>query len=182
MSESHVDLISKLTISSMFFIFTSAISVYGVWYFRQNGALPGDSPSSDPSSIEAQTKDAFSTADQNDYDAGQMQPSHDEDQDEDQYALLHANEGGENTHPGRPLSWGRGDDYAQDAYEAPYNPRYSRSHAELQDEAAEPYPQQPHSNQPYPHGTNAGGPFGNVNLQQLPPYAEEDYEYRAPLR
>lgn len=98
--------------SSLLFAATSAISIHGVMYYRRNGTLPGTTPdASDPSSIEAQTKDAFSSNPRdNEYDDDDG--THTErggHRDDDEYALLHASNADEGRFDGRPMSWGRED-------------------------------------------------------------------------
>lgn len=99
-----------LTVPSLLFAATSGISLYGVTYYRRNGTLPGTTlDSSDPSSIEAQTKDAFSSTPHDaeyDDDGTHTERAHGQD---DEYALLHANDGGEGRHGVRPMSWTRDD-------------------------------------------------------------------------
>ncbi|KAI9850926.1 MAG: hypothetical protein M1838_004812 [Thelocarpon superellum] len=95
------------------FLATSAISVYGVIYFRKNGHLPGQSSGSDSYGITAQTKEAFSTADNGD-DEGHIGGA-----DDDQYALLHSADNGDGRHPGRQVSWGGVEVHDSEPYEAP---------------------------------------------------------------
>lgn len=111
----------------MFFVFTSGLSVYGLIYYRRNGSLPGATSSSDPSSIEAQTRDAFSTADHHGDDTTYGgKRTHDDD--EDEYALLHSNQNVGGTHSGRPLSWGAEDARDSEAYDTPYHNEYADEH------------------------------------------------------
>jgi hypothetical protein len=107
--------------NSFMFIGTSAISLYGVIYYRRNGALPGIAHSAGAgglgahTSIEDQTKDAFSSAPHHDdMDHGSDDGTRTErggDQGDDEYALLDG-EG----HPGQRVNWGPNDPEAQGAH------------------------------------------------------------------
>jgi len=78
-------------------------------YYRRTGTLPGATPDMpDPSSMEAQTKDAFSS---NPHDADLddevgLQPEPRGRREDDEYALLHASDADEGIHRGRPMDWG----------------------------------------------------------------------------
>ncbi|MCJ1256776.1 hypothetical protein MMC24_004600 [Lignoscripta atroalba] len=93
----------------LLFLATSLISAYNLIYYRKNGHLPNATPEfSDPTSNEAQ-KYAFSSnpndepEDHEDgLELGVSRPPRGRDNGGDEYALLHTE-----THPGRPLSWGR---------------------------------------------------------------------------
>ena len=96
-------------------------------HYRRTGTLPGTTPgASDPSSIEAQTKDAFSSnphdAEYDDDIATRPEPRGR--REDDQYALLYASEGDDGRHPGQPTGWGREDGQGggrQDDYDTSYH-------------------------------------------------------------
>ncbi len=93
---------------SILFAVTSAISVQGAMYYRRTGTIPGStSPGLDPSSMEAQTKDAFSSNPQDaDYDDdGAIHPEPRGRREDDEYALLHAADADDGAHPSRPADW-----------------------------------------------------------------------------
>ena len=112
---------------SVLFAATSAISIHGAMYYRRTGTLPGATPDmSDPSSIEAQTKDAFSS---NPHDAEYddqvgLQPETRGRREDDEYALLHTSDANEGIHQGRPLGWGGADGRGrgrQEEYDTSYH-------------------------------------------------------------
>ena len=115
------------------------MSVYGVIYYRKNGLLPGARPAvSAPSSIEAQTQDAF--------DAGPT----------DDYAPLHSTEG-EYGHPGRKVSWGRDDPEAQDDEETSYNTNYNgRRYNNHEGDGGDPFRDEMGRHSPYGEGGIGG--------------------------
>ncbi|KAI9840270.1 MAG: hypothetical protein M1837_001805 [Sclerophora amabilis] len=108
------------------FVITTAISVYGVIHYRKHGYLPGASDQNDPNSIEAQTKDAFSTGDHHDNESSNLGPG--TYQEDDEYALLHSTENEEGTHPGRKVTWGRDDPQYQDDYRESFIGEYDDRH------------------------------------------------------
>jgi len=112
---------------SVLFAATSAISIHGAMYYRRTSTLPGATPDmSDPSSIEAQTKDAFSS---NPHDAEYddevgLQPEPRGRREDDEYALLHTSDANERGHQGRPLDWGGADGRVrgrQEEYDTSYH-------------------------------------------------------------
>ena len=107
--------------NSILWVATSAISIYGVIYYRKNGSLPGTTTrTQDPNSIESQTKSAFSSNPHDNFDADEelgLRPDRNED---DEYTLLHTDTS-EGTHPGRPLSWGREHAPGEDGYDTSYH-------------------------------------------------------------
>ena len=96
-------------VSSLLFAATSAISVHGAMYYRRTGTVLGATPDvSDPSSLEAQTKDTFSSNPHDveyDDEVG-TQPEPRGRREDDEYALLHASDIDEGRHQGRPIGWG----------------------------------------------------------------------------
>ncbi|KAI9743410.1 MAG: hypothetical protein M1835_002933 [Candelina submexicana] len=123
-SESKSELINPHVFAknSLLFALTSSISIHNLLQYRKTGTLPihahphpTSSSSSDPNSLEAATKDAFSTHahDDDDHEIDLHRP-HDQD---DEYALLHSTTNTNNNnnhhlsdegiyHAGRPMSWG----------------------------------------------------------------------------
>ena len=165
----------------MFFVFTSGLSIYGLVNYRKNGSLPGSNSPSDPSSIEAQTRDAFSTADHHDgsHASGNM---HDDDED----ALLHSNEPTGRSRTGRPLSWGAEEGQGVEEYERPYhtedppymNPVYGRPAAVIPYRSGvygEPIPPEHGGGfeTPYAHG----GIVNTGSLGPTPSYMVGETEY-----
>ncbi len=95
-------------LSSILFAITSAISLHGAIYYRRTGTLPyTTSHGPDPSSMEAQTKDAFSSNPHDaDYDDdGAIHPEPHGRREDDEYALLHAADADDGRHPGQPADW-----------------------------------------------------------------------------
>ena len=144
--------------------------------------MPGAQAYSDPSSIQAQTKDAFSTAEPHDEYGPHVGRAGDAEDDE--YALLHSTESRDGRHPGRPVSWGTaspglsagglgGGVHHNDGYDTPYSGGYSEgnldgSYAELQ---------------PYDDGArdDHAAESQHPDLQTRVPYPEDDEAYQAPL-
>jgi hypothetical protein len=65
-------------LSSLFFGMTSAISIYGVIYFRENGTIPGDSGIPTNAAIIDPDHEAFSTAPHEDEYAPVQMTEHDD--------------------------------------------------------------------------------------------------------
>jgi hypothetical protein len=139
-------------------------------HFRRTGTLLEASSKSDPASIEAQTRDAFSTADHHDgAHAGGAIPE------DDEYALLHENDNNGHTHNGRPLSWG--DDGVEgaahyDTADTAYHSRYADANRpELDDGRISPlepeYPEPLSTARPY--GESGYGYTGSHGA--APPYS-----------
>jgi hypothetical protein len=124
----------------------------------------GASSKSDPASIEAQTRDAFSAADQHDgTPAGGATPE------DDEYALLHESDNLGSNHNGRPSSWGEGGvhgDQGLDTAGTAYHSHYADAHqtelddgriSPLEPEYPEPLPgAQPYGDGPYGYGGGHG--------------------------
>ncbi|KAI9807383.1 MAG: hypothetical protein M1833_000127 [Piccolia ochrophora] len=152
----------------LLFVLASAISVYSAVYFRKNGALPG--AVSDFPSVEAQTKDAFSSNQDEEDDGSYNRPSqrHRNRQD-DEYGLLHSNEGDQGQHPGRPVSWGHEQYPPNDHNDTPYNAEYDD----------QDYHQQSPEMGTYPDKEVGGARVGATSPPH--PYANDDYGYHGPF-
>ena len=91
--------------SSLLFLATSAISVYGLIYYRKNGSLPGATHAAEPVPIEDQTKYAFSSNPHDDFDEEEALGPRSDRQDDD-YELLH----GDRAYAPSPLGGAAGGD------------------------------------------------------------------------
>jgi hypothetical protein len=99
-SQSHI---SNLLVPSLFFCLTSAMSVYGVIYFRREGVLPGASRIPSNSAMIDPDREAFSTAPHDD----EYAPVHANDKDPDD--MHHEMDGGEGSSvPYDPTSYAGG--------------------------------------------------------------------------
>src|SRR5437868_6947290 len=102
------------------------MSVYAAMYYRRTGFLPGQGPgTSDPTSIEAQTKAAFSMHHDDNFDDDGTRTEREGDQEEDEYQLLHAQEADETRHPGQPVNWGKSAHSRNESYDASYHGAYN---------------------------------------------------------
>ena len=115
----------KLIRRSFLFSLTSAMSFYAVAYYKRTGTMPGYQGVSDPALIEAQTKDAFSTAPQDDQeDYGSSHGS----RPDDQYAPIHAYEVEDTNRPAKAVSWEQGNPNSRNGYDTSYAGAYSETH------------------------------------------------------